>query len=485
MRCRSVFQSWALVSSGTTQACCVALLLGSVTAPATFAQEALSYEQARQLLREQSDAIHAANIQVESEQDQRRALDRLRLPTLNVRAGVLAYGAERELDIDPLRLALGQALPGAGQLLPGSVDLDYSGVNPVAAVTSSWLLYTGGRTGAARRFADANIDQAEAERQGTVEHQEQVLASIYFGHLLAERVLEIREHVLAGVERHLHQATRFEDNGILSKVERMHAQVAYDEARRNVSQARADFEIANVTLRRLLRSATPINPQTRLFVLTSALAPLTQFLDAGLADHSQLALLRAKRRQAEEGKVIEQARWKPTVAAYGAYNLAPRDADFSDPLPLLEPDWVVGINVTYLLFDRYDRRRLVSAAERQIRRVDALTREVEVGLATMIEKNYRSVERAREQFVLLQSNIELTKETVRLRERLFEEGLGTSLDVVDARLAAARAETERAAAAYEFVVSLVGLLEASGQIEQFGNYIARADVSLPIEEGEQ
>lgn len=466
------------IRARTIPSCWVALALGCIAVPSAMAQEVLSYDQARALLRERSDAIHAADYQLESEQDHRRALDRLHLPTLNVRAGVLAYGSERELDIQPLQQALGQVVPGADQLIPSSIGLDYNDVSPTAALTSSWLLYTGGRTSAARRFADASIDQAKAERRENLEHQEKVLATMYFGHLLAERVLKIREAVLAGVERHLHQATRFEDNGVLSKVERMHAQVAYDEARRNLEQARADYEIANAALRRLLRSNTPIKPQTHLFVLTRPLSPLADFLSAGLDDHSQLALLRAKRRQAAEGKVVEEARWKPTVIAYGAYNLAPRDADFSDPLPLLEPDWVVGINVTYPLFDRHNRRRLVSAAERQIQRVDALEREVEMGLGTLIEKSYRSVERARKQFVLLQSNIELAEETLRLRERLFEEGLGTSLDVVDARLAAARAKTERAVAAYEFVVSLVGLLEASGQLEQFSEYVARADVRL-------
>lgn len=149
---------------------------------------------------------------------------------------------------------------------------------------------------------------------------------------------------------------------------------------------------------------------------------------------------------------------------------------------MLEPDWLVGLNVTYPLFDRQNRRRLVSAAGRQIKRIDSLEREVETGLATRIETDYRSVERARAQFLLLQSNIELTEETLRLRERLFEEGLGTSLEVVDARLAAARAETERAVSAYEFVVSLIGLLEASGQLDRFAEYVARADVSLPAGE---
>ena len=445
---------------------------------------ALTFGQARELLRGQSDAIRAAEYQVQSEQDRRHALDRLHLPTLNVSAGALAYGSERTLDIEPLREALGQVLPGAGQLIPGSVDLDFNDVDPTAAITSSWALYTGGRTRAARRFADASIDQAEAERQQTIDDQDKLLATLYFGNLLAERVLSVRQNVLEGVERHLHQAGRFEAQGVLSKVERMHAQVAFDEARRNHEQAHADFEITTAALQRLLRSEYAIKPQTPLFVLTRPIAPLSQFLEAGLSNHNQLALLRAKDKQARQGKAIEEARWKPSIVAYGAYNLAQYDPSFSDPLPLLTPDWIVGVNVTYPLFDRYNRRRAVSAAEAQIKRVNALERELETGLATLIDKNYRTVAKARKQYILLESNVDLAQETLQLRERLFEEGLGTSLDVVDARLAVARVQTERVAAAYEFVVSLVDLLEASGQLDRFGDYVDVADVKMSEEEKE-
>jgi len=465
------------------------LLANFFVVPSSMAEDELSiklsYEQARQILQQKSDAIEAANHQVSSELDYRKSLDRLKLPTLSISAGVMAYDSERELDIEPLQQAIGQVIPGANQLIPSSLGIDLNAVNPTAALTSSWLLYTGGQTDAAQRFADAGIALAEAERKGTYEQQEKLLATLYFGQLLAGRVLAIREEVLHGVEQHLHLAKRFEEKGILSKVERLHAQVAYDEANRNYIQARADFGIADMALRRLLRSEASVKPQTGLFVLSKSLEPVDRFINAALEGHSQLAQIRAKHKQAEQGKVIEEARWKPSVVAYGTYNLAQEDADFSNPLPLLEPDWVVGVNVSYPLFDRYNRNRLISAAEQKIQRVDALERELKTGLVTLIEKSYRSTERSREQFVLLESNIELAQETLQLRERLFEEGLGTSLDVVDARLAAARAETERAVAAYAFVISLVDLLDASGQLERFNEYVKLADIRLAVRESKQ
>ncbi len=53
-----------------------------------------------------------------------------------------------------------------------------------------------------------------------------------------------------------------------------------------------------------------------------------------------------------------------------------------------------------------------------------------------------------------------------------------SIDVNEARNSLIRAETGRAQVAYEFVVSLGALLEASGQIGRFPEFMQRAEVKL-------
>ena len=450
--------------------------------PFAFADTPMSYAKARKLLISESDAIQATEFDVANKQNIQASLSQLDFPTLSISAGYQSYSLQREFDIEPLQQAAGQLIAGSDQFIPSSINVDFNATNPEASITSVWKLYTGGRIKAARTAAAASVREARAEQDGIFEQQEKLLATVYFGHLLAKHILMIRVDVRDDVQRHLHQATRFESTGILAKVERLHAQVAFDEARRDLEQARADFGIADLTLQRLLRSHESVKPLTNLFVITKPLEPLSQFLNDGMTNHSQLSVLRAKHKQAEQAKVIEEARWKPTVVAYGNYNLARHNADFNDPLPLLDPDWVVGINVSYKIFDSTNRRRSVNAANFQINKVDALTREFEMRLGTYIETSYRSVERARMQYLLLASNIELAEETLKLRERLFSEGLGTSLDVIDARLSAAKAQTEQSVAAYDFVLSLVDLLEGSGQLQEFSRYINQADVSLSIKE---
>ncbi len=86
--------------------------------------------------------------------------------------------------------------------------------------------------------------------------------------------------------------------------------------------------------------------------------------------------------------------------------------------------------------------------------------------------------KAREQFDALQTSMNFADENLRARRRAFEEGLATSLEVVDAQLSLSAAEVERLRAAYAFDIALAQLLEASGQGKDFPRYLAAAQMEV-------
>ena len=86
------------------------------------------------------------------------------------------------------------------------------------------------------------------------------------------------------------------------------------------------------------------------------------------------------------------------------------------------------------------------------------------------------MEKARDEYASLDKTLELASEVVRARSRAFDEGLGTSLEVVDAQLAVQGVKLQRLAAAYDYDVALAELLEATGDADRFDSLRAQADV---------
>jgi outer membrane protein TolC len=258
---------------------------------------------------------------------------------------------------------------------------------------------------------------------------------------------------------------------VIPAVERLNAQVARDEAAREHVRAERDLQIARMRLQRLLVSPAPVEPTTPLFVITQPIRPLAYWLTAAEAENPALRALAARRSQAEQGVVAAEARWKPEVYAFGSYAL------IKHYQTIIEPDWRAGIGVSFTLFSREDRASQVGSAKDAVRQVEATRGEARTEILTTVEAAWLKVSQAREQFLLLESSLVGARENLRLRERGFEEGQATTLEVNEARNALARAETARAESSFEFVVALSRLLQASGQ-RSLSEFVQQADVRL-------
>ena len=99
-------------------------------------------------------------------------------------------------------------------------------------------------------------------------------------------------------------------------------------------------------------------------------------------------------------------------------------------------------------------------------------------LETLISSNYQALMKAREQFGALQTALALAQENLRVRRRAFEEGLSTSLEVVDAQLSLSAVKVERLGAVCDFDVALAGLLANSGRSMDFIEYLSKTETDV-------
>ena len=433
------------------------VLAAALAAHARAAESgALSYEEARITLYDVSDSLKAGAAGVNRSREESRAAATLGLPDVSVNATEVFGEKSGSLNGTPL----------------GDLSFRDNLRGPRSSVNTTWSIYSGGRISATQKALAAGVDAANAELRHTEEDLDVLLAKEYFGLELAANVERTRTSVLQQADRELDRAIRFEQQGLIPKVERLSAQVSRDEAAREQVRALRDREIAEASLRRFLHKDAVVATSTPLFVSTQPLKPLTEWLRQAASGSPTLAMLAAKRNQAEQGIALEQSRWKPEIFAFGTYSLIKKYQT------LIEPDWIAGVGVSFKLFSREDRASKVSSARATLRQAESLEAAADTGIATEVEAAYRRVEQAREQFKLLDSTIALAEENLRLRERGFGEGQATNLDVSDARNALARSQTARADAAYGYDVALAQLLQASGQAKTFPEFIRQADINL-------
>jgi outer membrane protein TolC len=460
------------------------IVLAGMTAAVFFslaasAQDAsaLSFDDAVGLLLARSDALAGAKANVESLIHRANSFDYLDYPRVAIEAKALESEKTVELNLSGVQSLAATAFPAlnastgaaVAAQIPSSIVTGVHNSGLQSNVVATLPLYTGGKIGATQRAAVAGVRQADAEMTLTEQGLRTQLAQIYFLYQFALRVRDVRLEVRDGLQLHLNNAKRAEKAGVIARAQTLQAQVAYDEAVRNLTQADADARSAGVALTNLLHLDVVPAPITRLFVVTKALPPVRKFVEAAVEKHAQLARLDALDAQSGESVRIERAARLPQIYIFGEYNIAGRNWDMT------VPDWAFGLGVKYELFSGIDRSEAEEAAVQRQVQVKALTRQTRNDLETAINGAYNDLAAARDKFKLLDSNIASARENVRTQDASFHAGVTTSVDVVDARLALSRAQIDRAQAAYQYDVALARLLAASGQAEAFSGYIAKAD----------
>jgi outer membrane protein TolC len=438
-------------------------------ATTTAAQEvatpgtALSFDEAAARLAGVSDALAAADAHVRGQQDLFDATRSLRLPRLTLEARWLEF--QKTLD-----LPVGSLAPVAAEFgLPDPLHFQKRESRFRPVLTTVLPLYTAGQIPAARSAAGAAVEEAQAGRDAAGQSQILLLAQSYFAQQLAAQALRVRLDVRSGLEQHLGDTEKLEGEGLATKAQRLQATVARDRADREYQRALSTYETVTAALARLLRSDAPVSTSTQLFVIGEPLETLAAFQRSAVERHPGLARLRAVSEQASQGVRAQQAELRPQVFLFGSYDLDRHDELLSDP------DWALGVGVRYALVSGTDRARHVSAARETEAQASLSSREAENEVMIGVIRAWNDLDSARRQFLLLDSSIEQTEENVRLQQLSFREGQSTSLDVIDAQLALGGALVERAEAAYDYDVALARLLDVSGQLERYPEYLAKAN----------
>lgn len=441
------------------------LVIAILVFPAKMQARELNFESARAMMRERSDAIMAAKANTEASREKSDSLKMLWGPTISAQA-VELWG-ESHIKIDrSISTPLGK--------MPVDIN-EYKDFNgPRAAITGTWPIFTGGKIMAEKDAAKSGVKEAEAKERGTAIEQDVKLIGAYFGLQLANSLEKVRREMLAQQERELNRAKKFEQEGMISKVERMGVDVARDKSEREWLKARDNVRIAKIQLGNLLRDENFGSLSTPLFVLKKGLESEKKWVDATLAHNPQIAMLEAQVKKAEAGVDAAAGNFSPDVFAFGQYSF------IRHYQTMIEPTWMAGLGVNFTLWDARGRVEGYRSARAVSREARALRVDVANQARMDARMAWQNTKNAMERYALTSGNVALARENLELKTQGFEEGLNTALDMTDARTELAEAQVARKVAAYEFVVNFAILHAIAGQMDDFIKMAARKD--LVVEE---
>ena len=347
--------------------------------------------------------------------------------------------------------------------IPANVDKNRTGAN----VTVLWSAYNGHKTEAVTSLLNGMTDESRADADLSLDEQYTTLTKRYFQTQLAIMAAYLRADALNAIRATDHAAQRALDVGLISKVERLEAKKALADAEYENSKALNDAELAMTALQRLLRTPYFIKPTSPLFVSTKPLPPLSYFQQQAKMHHPGFDKVAAKYNQAKALHEFSESAYKPNVTVFGRSEI---DAD---------PNWIAGVSANWKLWGGVDRRTSTQSSLAKLHQAEFSQVDVNDNIMLLVEKNWQTVNNARDNFIALNTNIELASEMLRFRQLGFKEGVNTAVEVMQAEANLEKAKTEQAKAANDYVQAMADLMQSCGTPLEFNRYMQAADVKLP------
>lgn len=419
----------------------VALLL---CAQATVQAQGLSFGEAeRQLVNVKQNQVQQADIQAREFEAQ--ALDNLGLPQLSVTTAAIAYEKEISFTIPVINRK-------------AELDINRSGLR--SQVNVLWPLYTGGRTQATQELAQSRVSEAQAEQSIVQLQLLKKLSDLYFSTQMAQGVLAVRQQTVQTITQHVNRAQRFREEGLITDLDKMQADVALAEANRELILAKRQYTDLQAALKNLLELDQLECLATDIPTPVALTKDANAFVEEARSANPAYKKLAELLSQTERVIDIEKGKRLPEFFLAGSYELN------KSATPLTEPDWSVGIGFKFNLISPVGRDASVLAATARREQVQLTKEKTDADLQLGIESTYRSVLQHLEQYELLSQDIALAEGYAKLQGRAFEEGLATSLEVTDAQLRLAAIQVKSLAAAFQYISSLAHLTQLSGRPEQ-------------------
>ncbi|WP_312533642.1 TolC family protein [Acinetobacter variabilis] len=364
---------------------------------------------------------------------------------------------------DPLREGLNNTIHSGVGLIPdtSNVVLEDQMIRPTVSVMMP--LYTGGLTRSAKEIANIQSGRSELSNQQQQDTQRFELIQSYFNVQLQKQLLDAALFNSNAMQQHYRNALKLEQQGFISKGQRMQFEVARNNAERAQQNAQANLNAALFQLNNLLLDSNITELSTPLFVNRAEPQNVNILLSSFSQNSPLIKKMQMDTELAKANVKAQQAAKKPNVFAFGEYSLDQHQ------------NWIVGVAARYNLFSGIDKNKNIQAAELKRYAAELMTARTQQEIENLIYKSFSEAASAQQSDALLQQNLKAAQENLRIQELSFKEDVGTATQVIDAQNMLSSLKAEMALNAYKYVISLATLLQSHGSIVEFPNYMQHAN----------
>jgi len=428
----------------------LALLAALVATPAYA--ETLTMDQAVQIALQQQPSVRQARAQVAVANARVDQVKTNLRPQVTLSAGVDAAG-------------------GAG-----SNVANVRGGLSVGA-SASWKITDFGYTRAQVRAAELDAEATAATTQTNVLDVRTDVEQTYLEAVARARLVTVAETTVKSEEQHLDQARRFVAAQAKDPIEVVQAQARAANAKASLAQARSSAAIALANLRSAIGWVDPnktvgVSESWPTAPRNEAPPALPALVDSARKSRPEIVQLDRQVAAADATIDVAQLSRRPVLSADartswspgGSYAEDPATRSFATDWDLSHPQWSVGLNLSWQIFDGGRQAADIEIATAQRESALAQRDALLLSLTTQLEAARAQIEANRASIAASTEAVDAARAQLKLAEARYAQGLGSQIELADAQTAVTTAEGNLIQAEWQLATAWASLRRAVGAL---------------------
>lgn len=311
------------------------------------------------------------------------------------------------------------------------------------------------RVGVGLDIAKTYRDYAQQAYRGTEQSVTLAVKKIFFGVLLAGKLVEANRQGLEIVKANFENIQSQYRNGTAAEYDMLRAEVEVANTEPLLISAENNLELAKNSLKSLC--AIPVDqdvvPEGDFTFEELPEARMDEARHDAFSNNAVIRELTLTELIQKKNISVERASSFPVLSLVGAYIWQTEDNTFQ----FKDYNWAqtsnLGLQLSFPLFDGGSARARIQQAKSDYEKTRLAKLEAEEALRIQIESAELRMAEAKKRIQGQEKSIDQAKRAVHIAQTRFANGVGTQLELLDSQVALTRAENNHAQAVYDYLVA--------------------------------
>jgi outer membrane protein len=257
--------------------------------------------------------------------------------------------------------------------------------------------------------------------------------------------------------------------GLVPELELLRSQVQLKNTQSQLQESRDNLFKSKIVLGRLLGLDAEVISLAVDFRYQPIDYNADEILKEALSIRSELTLFKIQEELNEHQVRLANSANKPNLFVFSGYNIT-NGFDPMEPNRFVD-NWNAGVQLVVPLFDGFSTKHQVQQAKLQRQVIELQTAEIRDLIQMQVRQSLVSLDQVAEKIVVLKENITLAAEALQVADTQYQEGLASSLDVLNAQQALAQTELLYTQLIYSHIMARLDLCRARENFSWFENEI--------------